>query len=543
MNIDDEIMKLIDNLGDNFNIMSYVHNNSDKFVPGISTVLYSGPYWDRKEPAAAIKALLTSKWITSGENVQTFENRFARMFNDRYGLMVNSGSSANLAMLAAMKLVNNWNDSAEIIVSPAGFPTTVSTIYQNDMTPVFCDIEFQTLNFDLDLLEQKINKNTVAIFLSPVLGNPPDIDRLLNICDQYGLKLILDGCDSLGSKWDGKYLNEFSECTSDSLYVAHIASTGQGGMVTSKNKEIVDVARRYATWGRSCFIGGTKIDTENGLKNIENVVPGDKVFTHTGNYMEVEEVFNKPYSGELMTIKCEKKELITCTPDHKFFVIRMDDKLSAATRYVPMKDPVWLEASKLGQFDYLVEKVSKENVENQYMTWNYDTFFENKTESLLIDNDLMRLCGYWVAEGSLVKGDKGSNGVKNKNYKRTVIYYRYRVEFAFNVNETETIEDVENLMKKYFGIEYCYKYVRGNENGIKLSFNSRKAYEFFNQFFGTISYNKSLPDFFVTMEKEKISEFLKGFWIGDGTSWNGRSGEDGKKTRRSTFAFCTNSHK
>lgn len=253
MNLDKEIMSLIDNLGDNFNIMSYVHNNSDKFVPGISTVLYSGPYWSREEPAAAIKALLIGKWIASGENVQIFENRFARMFNDKYGVMVNSGSSANLIMLASLKEINQWIDNvSEIIVSPAGFPTTISTIYQNNLIPVFCDIELKTLNFDLDLLEQKINKNTVAIFLSPVLGNPPNIDKLLDICHTYNLKLILDGCDSLGSKWDGKYLSEFSECTSDSLYVAHTISTGQGGMVTSKNKDIVELARRFATWGRSC---------------------------------------------------------------------------------------------------------------------------------------------------------------------------------------------------------------------------------------------------------------------------------------------------
>lgn len=246
-------MKLIDNLGDNFNIMSYVHNNSDKFVPGISTVLYSGPYWSKDELAAAIKALLTGKWITSGENVQTFENRFARMFNDRYGVMINSGSSANLVMLASLKEINGWKDNvSEIIVSPAGFPTTISTIFQNNLIPIFCDIELRTLNFDLDLLEQKINKNTVAIFLSPVLGNPPDIDKLLDICHKNNLKLILDGCDSLGSKWDGKYLNEFSECTSDSLYVAHTISTGQGGMVTSKNKDIIELSRRFATWGRFC---------------------------------------------------------------------------------------------------------------------------------------------------------------------------------------------------------------------------------------------------------------------------------------------------
>ena len=140
--------------------------------------------------------------------------------------MVNSGSSANLILITGLKKRFNWSDGDEIIVSPVGFPTTISVIYQNRMVPVFVDIEWETLNFNVDLIESKITPKTRGIFVSPVLGNPPDINKLLELCEKYNLKLIGDNCDSLGSIWNGKYLNEYYVAYSNSFYPAHHISTG-----------------------------------------------------------------------------------------------------------------------------------------------------------------------------------------------------------------------------------------------------------------------------------------------------------------------------
>jgi CDP-6-deoxy-D-xylo-4-hexulose-3-dehydrase len=259
--IDSIVEKFIGDLGENFNTLKYVYNK--EFIPGESTVYYSGPYWDEVEIKEAIKTLIVGSWLSSGENVKEFEVEFCKKFKQSYGVMVNSGSSANLVMIAALKKVLKWQDNDEVILSVVGFPTTLSALMTNNLTPVFVDIEFDTLNFDLDLIQSKITDKTKAIFLSPVLGNPCDIDKLLKICKTNNIELILDNCDSLGTTWKGKYLNEYAIASSNSFYPAHHISTGEGGLVFSDNPRIVKTARSIAWWGRDC----TCIGSENILKN------------------------------------------------------------------------------------------------------------------------------------------------------------------------------------------------------------------------------------------------------------------------------------
>ena len=200
-----DIKKIIDELTVK---PQFIHNDFSDFKPGKTPVFYSGPYWDETEVRMALKGFLTGKWLSSGENVHRFEKKFVKKFNTKYGVMVNSGSSANLVMIGAIKKVLNWNDGDEIIVSPVGFPTTIAPIVQHNLVPVFIDIEFDTLNFDVDLIEEKITDKTKAIFLSPVLGNPPNMDKIMKLCEKYNIEMILDGCDSLGTKWEDKLLVE-----------------------------------------------------------------------------------------------------------------------------------------------------------------------------------------------------------------------------------------------------------------------------------------------------------------------------------------------
>jgi len=181
--------------------------------------------------------------------------------------MVNSGSSANLVMIAALKKHFKWVDTDEILLSIVGFPTTLNPIVQNNLKPVFVDIEYDTLNFDLDELIKKITLNTKAIFVSPVLGNPPDMDRLIEIAKTHKLEIIMDGCDSFGSKWKGKDLCEYAVATSCSFYPAHHITTGEGGMVSSNIEEIVKLARSFSWWGRDCFCIGPANLLKNGSCN------------------------------------------------------------------------------------------------------------------------------------------------------------------------------------------------------------------------------------------------------------------------------------
>ena len=170
--IDNILPTLLDYLKENK--PKYLYNQA--FVPGESQVLYSGPYWDEEEIMAAIKTFIEGKWVVAGENVNKFERKFGRIFGAKFVQMVNSGSSANLVLIAALKKYFGWDDGDEVIVSPVGFPTTISVLVQNNLTPVFVDIEYTTLNFDITRIEEKITSKTKAIFVSPVLGNVPDMD-------------------------------------------------------------------------------------------------------------------------------------------------------------------------------------------------------------------------------------------------------------------------------------------------------------------------------------------------------------------------------
>jgi CDP-4-dehydro-6-deoxyglucose reductase, E1 len=232
----------------------YLYNTS--FVPGESTVLYSGPFWDDKEIVAGLNAFLTGKWIVAGENVHRFEKSFANYFNVGHAHMVNSGSSANLVLISALKKYYKWKDQDEIIVSPVGFPTSISVLVQNNLKPVFVDIEYNTLNFDVGKIEEKITSKTKAIFVSPVLANPPDMDYLTDLCKKYDLLLIGDSCDSIGTKWDNKHLSDYYTAWTSSFYPAHHISTGEGGMVCTNNPELKKLFVSFSWWGRDCYCVG-----------------------------------------------------------------------------------------------------------------------------------------------------------------------------------------------------------------------------------------------------------------------------------------------
>ena len=271
------------------NTPKYLYNK--KFEPGKSQVLYSGPYWDEKEILSAIKTLIDGKWIVSGENVHKFENKFSKMFGVKFSHMVNSGSSANLVLITALKKFFGWDDGDEIIVSPVGFPTTISPIVQNNLIPVFVDIEWETLNFDVTKIEEKITNKTKAIFVSPVLGNPPDMDFLKELCEKYNLKLIGDTCDTLGTKWDGKSINDFYTAWSCSFYPAHHISTGEGGMVCTNIEELSKLFISISWWGRDCYCVGSanllscgtcKNRFDNWLKSYNGVIDHKYVFTNMG---------------------------------------------------------------------------------------------------------------------------------------------------------------------------------------------------------------------------------------------------------------------
>lgn len=269
---------------------SYI-KNYDKFNPEVDSILYAGPYWDHRELEAALDSILNGNWIVSGNKVEKFQKEFALKFNVAQSHMVNSGSSANLVMITALKKRFRWKDGDEIIVSPVGFPTTIAPIIQNNLVPVFVDIEFETLNFDVQQIEDHISRKTKAIFVSPVLGNPPDMDILQDICKRHKILLIGDNCDSLGTKYNNNYITDYYFSWTCSFYPAHHISTGEGGMISSNDKNLMDLVRSISWWGRDCYCVGSANTLCQGscgkrfdywLENYDGIIDHKYIYSNIG---------------------------------------------------------------------------------------------------------------------------------------------------------------------------------------------------------------------------------------------------------------------
>lgn len=353
--------------------------NSKEFVPGITPIYYSGMYWDHKEVEAAIEAFLNGKWITAGEKVHKFEYMFSKKFNVEYSHMVNSGSSANLVLIAGLKKRFGWDDNDEIIVSPVGFATTVSVIYQNRLKPVFADIEWETLNFDLDEVEKKITSKTRAIFVSPVLGNPPDFDKLVSLAYKYNIKLVGDNCDSLGSKWNGKYLSEYYVAFSNSFYPAHHISTGEGGMVCTDDEELKKLFMSISWWGRDCYCvgsanllpnGSCKCRFNNWLPNYDGVIDHKYVFSNMGYNLKPLDLQGAIGVEQLLKLEeIEQNRKKSKESIEKIFLqnirgIRSPKKLRLA-------DPCWFGTPFICETPGLKHKLVQFLEENKIQTRNY----------------------------------------------------------------------------------------------------------------------------------------------------------------------------
>lgn len=373
MILKDDIKTLVSN-----HVSPYIYNSKD-FVAGKTPIYYSGPYWDNRESEAAIDSFLNGKWITAGENVHKFESQFGKRFNTKYCHMVNSGSSANLILIAALKRRFSWDDDDEVIVSPVGFATTISVLYQNRLKPVFIDIEWETLNFDLNKIEEKITNRTKAIFVSPVLGNPPDMDKLIQLCEKYNLKLIGDNCDSLGSKWGEKYLNEYYVAYSNSFYPAHHISTGEGGMVCTNDLELKKLFVSLSWWGRDCYCVGSANLLSCGtcgnrfdkwLENFDGVIDHKYVFSEMGYNVKPLDLqgaigcvqLEKLYEIELR--RKNSKEIISKIFLNNIPNIRIPKVLAKA-------EPCWFGTPFICETEGLKAKLVQYLEDNKIQTRNY----------------------------------------------------------------------------------------------------------------------------------------------------------------------------
>ena len=199
-------------------------------------------------------------WLTTGRFSQQFESEFAKWLGVRYANLVNSGSSANLVAFMALTSPElgerQIKRGDEIITVACGFPTTVTPMIQYGAVPVFVDVTIPQYNIDVSMLEAARSEKTKAVMIAHTLGNPFDLNAVRAFCNKYGLWLIEDNCDALGSQYliDGeyRYTGTIGDIGTSSFYPPHHMTMGEGGCVYTNNSHLNRLIKSFRDWGRDC---------------------------------------------------------------------------------------------------------------------------------------------------------------------------------------------------------------------------------------------------------------------------------------------------
>jgi len=234
------------------------------FVPGESAIPVTGKVFGAPELTAAVKASLDF-WLTAGPYTEEFESRFAKTVGMRDAFMVNSGSSANLLALTTLTSPSLGQRALkpgdEVLTVAAGFPTTVTPILQNNLVPVYVDVDLETYVANEESLEKSIGPKTKAIMMAHTLGNPFNLDLVENLANKHKLWVIEDSCDALGGTYNGRALGSFGDLSTFSFYPAHHITTGEGGAVLIKKVAHKRLVESFRDWGRDCWCAPGHDDT------------------------------------------------------------------------------------------------------------------------------------------------------------------------------------------------------------------------------------------------------------------------------------------
>jgi CDP-6-deoxy-D-xylo-4-hexulose-3-dehydrase len=241
--------------------------------------------WDTNE-YNAIQSVVNSGVFTMGEYVSEFEIKFSEFIGSKYSVMVNSGSSANLLMTAALFYTKNeikkLKRGDEVIVPAVSWGTSFFPLYQYGLKLKFVDIDLYSLNYDLNSLSRAVTENTKLILLVNLLGNPNNFSEIKKIVDNRDIIIIEDNCESLGAKYNNKYTGTFGLMGSFSTFFSHHISTMEGGIIVTDNEEIYHIllSLRAHGWTRNLpkhnYVSGIK-ENDPFLESFKFVLPGYNV--------------------------------------------------------------------------------------------------------------------------------------------------------------------------------------------------------------------------------------------------------------------------
>jgi len=240
-----------------------------------------------EEIEAVVNVLRTSTQM--GKNVREMEERIAKLFDKPYGIMVNSGSSANYLAVELM----NLPEGSEVITPALTFSTTVAPLLRNKLVPAFVDAEEGTYNIDADKVEAMITPKTKALMIPNLIGNLPDWKKLKAIADKHNLIVIEDSADTLGGTIDGKSSGSFSDMSITSFYGSHVINcAGNGGMLTVRESEHFERGKLLRSWGRSSSLFVESEAIENRFNVEVDGIPYDSkfIFAEPGYNIEPSEM-------------------------------------------------------------------------------------------------------------------------------------------------------------------------------------------------------------------------------------------------------------
>lgn len=227
-------------------------------------IFYGMAVYGKTEINAVLKTLKTSNLsLMDGPKVKDLEKKVAKLFGKKYGLMVNSGSSANLLALSSL----NLKKKSEVITPALTFSTTVSPIIQLGLTPHFIDVNPKKFVCDVKQIENNITKKTKALIIPNLLGNLPEWDRIMSLAKKYKLKVIEDSADTIGYKFRKINYGTKSDIVTTSFYASHVVTgAGFGGMVCFNDEKLYRKAKLLRGWGRASTIFGEREDPKNRFK-------------------------------------------------------------------------------------------------------------------------------------------------------------------------------------------------------------------------------------------------------------------------------------
>ncbi|MCK5459614.1 aminotransferase class I/II-fold pyridoxal phosphate-dependent enzyme [Candidatus Parcubacteria bacterium] len=234
-------------------------------------VLYASAVYGKEEIEAVKKVLSNPLKIGAGHAVKEFEKQISELFEKKYGIMVNSGSSANLLIFELL----NFPKGSEIITPILTFGTTLAPIVQKGLVPVFIDIDHGTYVINANQIESMISDKTKALMIPSLFGNVPDLEKIRKIADKHNLFFIEDSCDTLGSKFQGKSTGAYSDASTSSFYASHIITgAGGGGILCVDDPILAKRALVMSNWGRESTLFGVYEESEEINKRFSGKLDG-----------------------------------------------------------------------------------------------------------------------------------------------------------------------------------------------------------------------------------------------------------------------------